>query len=211
MPHMSQVAFDKEAMNTPRMTEKELAEHMRRVRISRTKTGWKPKVNGRVRSPNGREARHGTPAQDCPTDGSKAAVPGVRIATHASSPTFATVQTFFIPGPLPGANDIIRKHHMVYSRLKAQWGLTISWSIRSAELKPVGYCRIEFVWHEANNRRDDDNVMFGQKFILDALRDTRIIKDDRRQFVYSLTHRVVVDPSKPGVEVTLVPVCVEVT
>ena len=35
-------------------------------------------------------------------------------------------QTFFVPGPLPGANDIIRKHHMVYSKLKSQWGLTIA-------------------------------------------------------------------------------------
>ena len=31
-------------MSTPRMTEKELAEHQRRVRISRTKTGWVPKA-----------------------------------------------------------------------------------------------------------------------------------------------------------------------
>ena len=195
-------------MNTPRMTEKELAEHQRRVRISRTKTGWVPEVKTRVRSPKGREARHGTPAQDCPTDGSKAAVPGVRIATPASSPSS---QTFFVPGPLPGANDIIRKHHMVYSRLKCAWGLAIARCIFVAKLKPLGYCRIEFVWHEANNRRDDDNVMFGQKFVLDTLRDAEIIRDDRRQWVKSLTHRVVVDPGRPGVEVTLIPVCVEVT
>jgi Holliday junction resolvase RusA-like endonuclease len=111
---------------------------------------------------------------------------------------------------LPGANDIIRKHHMVYSRLKSEWGLTIARCIIVAKLKRMGYCRIEFLWREATNKRDDDNVIFGQKFVLDALRDTKIIQDDRRQYVYSLTHRVIVDPEKPGVEVTLIPVCVPV-
>ena len=120
------------------------------------------------------------------------------------------IQRFFVPGPLPGANDIIRKHHMVYTRLKSQWGLTIARCILVAKLKRVGSCTIEFVWHEANNKRDDDNVMFAQKFVLDALRDTKIIQDDRRQFVQSLTHRVIVDPAHPGVEVTVIPVCVEV-
>ena len=100
---------------------------------------------------------------------------------------------------------------MVYSKLKSEWGLTIARCIIVAKLKRMGYCRIEFVWHEANNRRDDDNVIFAQKFVLDALRDTKIIQDDRRQFIYSLTHRVVVDNERSGVEVTLIPVVVNVT
>ena len=47
--------------------------------------------------------------------------PGVLLPT----PT-PTSQIFFVPGPLPGANDIIRKHYMIYSTLKSQWGLTIA-------------------------------------------------------------------------------------
>lgn len=125
-------------------------------------------------------------------------------------PVHSHNQSFFVPGRLPGANDIIRKHHMVYSRFKSEWGLTIARCILIAKLKRMGYCRIEFLWREANNKRDDDNVIFGQKFVLDALRDTKIIKDDRRQYVYSLTHRVIVDPARPGVEVTLIPVLVSV-
>lgn len=172
-------------MSTPRMTEQERSEHQRRVRISKSKTG--------VRSGPRRQG------ETLPNDS--------LVPSSASSPT---TQTFFVPGRLPGANDIIRKHHMVYSKLKAQWGLTIAWSIRAASLKPVGYCRIEFVWHEANNRRDDDNVTFAKKFILDALRATKIIKDDRRKFIHSVTDRVIVDPARPGVEVTLIPVYKEV-
>jgi hypothetical protein len=39
--------------------------------------------------------------------------------------------------------------------------------------------------------------------VLDALRDTKIIPDDRRQFIESLTHRVIVEPTNPGVWVTV--------
>lgn len=165
-------------MNTPRMTEQEWAEHQRRVRISKSKTG--------VRSGVGTER-----------------VPSPKYGANRS--------TFFVPGRLPGANDIMSRHRMVYARLKVQWGTTIAGSIRAASLKPVGYCRIEFVWHEANNRRDDDNVTFAKKFILDALRATKIIKDDRRKFIHSVTDRVIVDPARPGVEVTIISVCVEAT
>jgi Holliday junction resolvase RusA-like endonuclease len=113
------------------------------------------------------------------------------------------IQSFFVPGLLPGANDIIRKHHMVYSKLKSQWGLTIARCIIVAKLKRVQTCTIAFLWQELHDRRDDDNIMFGQKFVLDALRDTRIIPDDRRRFVRSNTHRIIVEPDNPGVLVTI--------
>jgi hypothetical protein len=118
----------------------------------------------------------------------------------APSPTY---QSFFVPGPLPGANDIVRKHHMVYSALKKRWCLTIAQVILVARLKPMQACTIAFRWQEKDNRRDDDNIMFGQKFVLDALRDMQIIPDDRRQFVRSLTHVIVVEPTNPGVLVML--------
>ena len=104
---------------------------------------------------------------------------------------------------MPGANDIIRKHHMVYSKLKSQWGLTIARVIIVSKLKRVRACTLSFLWQELHDRRDDDNIMFGQKFVLDALRDTKIIPDDRRKFVLSTTHRIVIDPSQPGVLVTI--------
>ena len=115
----------------------------------------------------------------------------------------ATIQSFFIPGPLPGANDIIRKHHMVYSQLKKTWGGRVQFEIVLAGILPVSYCEIEFVWHEKHDRRDDDNIMFGQKFVLDALKHAGIIPDDRRKFVKRLIHSVVVYPPGPGVQVTI--------
>ena len=128
----------------------------------------------------------------------KVVPPAVARTSHATNS-----QQFFVPGPLPGANDIIRKHHMVYSKLKSQWGLTVARCIIVAKLKRVQYCTVSFLWQEANNRRDDDNVQFAAKFVLDALRDTKIIPDDRRKFIHSTTHRVIVEPTMPGVLVTV--------
>lgn len=122
------------------------------------------------------------------------------VSSPAPSPFF---QSFFVPGPLPGANDIIRKHHMVYKRLKCQWGLTIARCILVAKLKRVRHCHVSFVWNELHDRRDPDNVIFGQKFVLDALRDTKIIQDDSRVFILSLTHRVITYAGNPGVFVTI--------
>jgi Holliday junction resolvase RusA-like endonuclease len=124
------------------------------------------------------------------------------VPTGVSAPS-PTIQSFFVPGPLPGANDIIRKHHMVYSTLKSRWGLTIARCILVAKLKPVRHCHVSFTWNERHDRRDPDNVIFGQKFVLDALRDTNIIPDDTREHILSLTHCVLTYASKPGVYVTI--------
>ena len=115
-----------------------------------------------------------------------------------ANPVKSTSQSFFVHGPLPGANDVLRKHHMVYSRLKSEWGLTIARCILVAKLKRVQACTISFLWQEPHNRRDIDNICFGAKFILDALRDTKIIPDDARQFVRAVTHSVVTEKTNPG-------------
>ena len=88
-------------------------------------------------------------------------------------------QTFFIPGPLPGANDIIRKHWRVYDNLKREWGGICAVYIRKAKLTPVRTARIAFEWHEPiplrKQKRDPDNIIFGEKFALDALVQTGIL------------------------------------
>jgi len=126
-----------------------------------------------------------------------------RVVPYGASAAPPLIQTFFVPGPLPGANDIIRKHHMVYSTLKSRWGLTIARCIIVAKIKRVHHCHVAFTWNELHDRRDPDNVIFGQKFVLDALRDTKIIPNDTREFILSLTHCVLTYSSKPGVFVRI--------
>ena len=42
-----------------------------------------------------------------------------------------------------------------------------------------------FTWIEENKRRDLDNICFAKKFILDALVEMKVLKDDNRKIVIS--------------------------
>lgn len=44
-----------------------------------------------------------------------------------------------------------------------------------------------FTWIEENKRRDLDNVCFAKKFILDALVEAEVLKDDNRRIVTNFT------------------------
>ena len=44
-----------------------------------------------------------------------------------------------------------------------------------------------FTWIEENKRRDLDNICFAKKFILDALVDAKVLKDDNRKIVTNFT------------------------
>ncbi len=44
-----------------------------------------------------------------------------------------------------------------------------------------------FTWIEENKRRDLDNICFAKKFILDALVDLGVLKDDNRKIVTNFT------------------------
>lgn len=113
-------------------------------------------------------------------------------------------QRFFVHGPLPGFNQIARKHWSVYSALKKRWGITCGQEILVAKIKPVDKCTIHLRWQEKDDKRDSDNISgFMQKVILDALTTMRIIHNDTREFIQHTTHEVVVYPSAPGVLVTI--------
>jgi len=65
----------------------------------------------------------------------------------------------------------------------------IIWCIR----EQLGNIKIEkpvighFTWIEENKRRDLDNICFAKKFILDALVEAKILKDDNRKIVTNFT------------------------
>lgn len=44
-----------------------------------------------------------------------------------------------------------------------------------------------FIWIEENKRRDLDNICFAKKFILDALVELGVLKDDNRRIVTNFT------------------------
>ena len=62
------------------------------------------------------------------------------------------------------------------------------------------------IWHEPNGKRDEDNVDFGVKFLLDGLVDAGVIPDDSRRYIRGIYHKVVVDKgAEPYCDVRLVP------
>jgi len=120
----------------------------------------------------------------------------------------------FVPGPLPGMNEIIaaaksgRGKGNAYSRMKKQWGETVWALAKSARLpKCEGPVSVLFCWREKDRRRDIDNVAAAAKFILDGLVKAGVIANDNQQTVFSIEHRFTVDKRKPGVLVIVGPAC----
>jgi hypothetical protein len=118
---------------------------------------------------------------------------------------------FTIPGRLAGANEVTRANRAHWSkgaRLRKDDLETCMWAIRVA----MGFwdgpwgtpVAVSFIWIEPDGRRDPDNVMSGQKQVLDALVRLGVIPNDTRQWIKSLTHYFP-DPDKkdPRVEVTV--------
>lgn len=123
-----------------------------------------------------------------------------------------TPAAIWIPGPLPGLNEMIaaaksgRGRGNAYARLKSEW-TAIVWALaKSARLRPmISPVRIGFLWVEKDRRRDPDNVAGGgRKLILDGLVKAGVLKDDGAAEIRSWTDTFAFDKVSPGVRVELV-------
>ncbi|HJY84455.1 MAG TPA: hypothetical protein VKK81_25665 [Candidatus Binatia bacterium] len=127
-------------------------------------------------------------------------------------------QRVFIPGPLPGLNELIAaaKHRAstvgrkgrrwnAYAALKVQWGETVVTAIRQAHIAPARTpVFLSFTWREATRRRDLDNVAAGgRKIINDSLVTAGVLGNDSWAHVVGWTDHFVVDRRRPGVEVEI--------
>ncbi len=120
-------------------------------------------------------------------------------------------QSLWVPGPLPGLNEIIaaaksgRGKGNAYSRLKADWTQSVWAHAKAAHLRlmetPV---RIGFLWVEKDRRRDPDNVAAGgRKLILDGLVKAGVLSDDGSHEIQSWTDTFTVGKKSPGVHVEI--------
>ena len=114
---------------------------------------------------------------------------------------------FEIPGSLPGFNDIIdaaKRNPHEYARMKETYTAMVAWLAK----KLPSYEKVALVitWYELDHRRDPDNIMAGQKFILDALVHAGVIPNDSQKYVRGIVHRFKVDRKNPRVEVEIVDV-----
>jgi hypothetical protein len=127
--------------------------------------------------------------------------------------------TVWIPGPLPGLNEIIRakgasgapggkgRRWNAYGALKKEWEAKIIAAVRKATTyrfeAPVS---LGFHWVEASRRRDQDNIAAGgRKLCLDSFVASGLLPGDGWRHVRGFWDQFSVDPARPGVMVTIVP------
>lgn len=113
----------------------------------------------------------------------------------------------WVPGAFPGMNEITkaaksgRGKGNGYSRMKSACDLRVKIAARG---KPtIGRSRFAFTWHEAQRRRDPDNVAAGAKFIFDGLVKAGVLRGDGWNQVISILHEFRVTPDRAGVELLI--------
>ena len=132
----------------------------------------------------------------------------MRDLRNFSSMGSAMTQRFFIHGPLPGLNELIRAkgntRYQAYNKLKREWMKTIQWELVAGKILPVSKAFFRFTWHESSRRRDLDNITAGgRKLILDALVLSGILSDDGWDEVSGWSDEFRVSKELPGVEVEM--------
>lgn len=115
------------------------------------------------------------------------------------------IQSFTVPGRLPGYNELAKGDWRKCARVKAEGKALVAVYARQAKIKPVeSRVTVRIVCYEPNARRDQDNVQSGAaKCILDALQDMGIIKGDGQKYVTYIPTTPTVDRKNPRVEVSM--------
>lgn len=96
-------------------------------------------------------------------------------------------QTLIIPERMPNLNDYTRaigKSRYLGGAMKEEWDERIA---DEALVQQLGHftepITVEFHWYEPNYNRDQDNVAFAKKFILDGLQRAGVITNDNYKYV----------------------------
>jgi Holliday junction resolvase RusA-like endonuclease len=112
---------------------------------------------------------------------------------------------FDIEGRLPGLNEIIeaaKSHYGAYAKMKQTYTDMVAWLAK--KLPRFEKVALVITWYEPDLRRDLDNIMAGQKFILDGMVQAGVIPDDSQKYILGIYHRFKVDRQNPRVEVEIV-------
>ena len=117
-------------------------------------------------------------------------------------------QTFFVPGPLPGLNEIIAASKgaggsgAYYAQTKRAWTEHAMVHAIKAKLKPVASANFHYHFVEKNRRRDPSNIFAAVKFIEDGLVAAKVLTNDGWAQVLSIETSFAIG-EKPGILVTL--------
>ena len=119
--------------------------------------------------------------------------------------------SFFIPGTLPGLNEIIsaaKSGHGAgnrYRKLKADAEMIVFVAVRNSNPPPfTGPVHIDFQWIAPDRRKDPDNISAGgRKICCDTLQKAGILKGDGWKHIAGFSESFRVDKTNPGVIVTI--------
>ena len=121
------------------------------------------------------------------------------------------LQYLFIPGPLPGMNELLAAKRQrrgrgqdAYGKLKRVWHDAVLAAVLQEKVRPMKSVKVSFGWLEPTRRRDPDNIAGGgQKLVLDGLVHAGVLENDGWQQVEAINHEFHHAPAKPGVIVSL--------
>ena len=117
------------------------------------------------------------------------------------------MQKLVIKGSLAGMNEIIRANRINRYQggiQKTDYTKLVQYSVLEQTRKRYdGKVYITLTYYEPNNRRDDDNVHAGAKFILDGLVAAKVIVNDNRRYVSLQQNAVLVDRENPRIEILI--------
>lgn len=115
--------------------------------------------------------------------------------------------TCIIDGRLSGLNEYTkacRTNRYMGAALKKKNQDQCIWYLKTQLPKKINTpIELTFRWGEPNMNRDLDNICFAKKFILDALVESGIIKDDGWRYVKGFRDEFFVDKERPRIEVTI--------
>lgn len=119
-------------------------------------------------------------------------------------------QKMYIPFRLDGMNEVIgkaRTHWSKSSKHKAEQQDMVWLGIRQSKLNPITRpFKMDILYVERNDKRDPDNISSAKKFILDALQEAEIIKNDSQKEVLGWTEawQVATKEKPEGVYITFI-------
>lgn len=67
------------------------------------------------------------------------------------------------------------------NQMKKEATNIVAWHFSGKKIQTP--CKVKFIWHLKNNRRDYDNVAFAKKFILDGMQQACAIPNDNAKHV----------------------------
>lgn len=112
---------------------------------------------------------------------------------------------FIIKGSLPTMNEIIdasKSHWTVYRRIKEEYTNLVAQYCK--HLPHVKRVNVLITWYCKDKRIDPDNLMAGQKFILDGLVTAGVLPNDGWNEIGDIHHSFKIDKKFPRIHVQLI-------